>query len=436
MVVLTVAVYGEVIGEVDHDWRPIGGCDRRWVAQNHQRRRRESRPLKKGFAVLGRDLIGMDGCFMKQPAQGHILTAVRVDSNNGIYPVAYAIVEQECYSSWKWFLEWLGFCLRHIHQNMKKKWNGLAYKNHLWRCATATTVPEFELAMNQLKEFNKDCHKWLTDIPPHQWVRSHFLGRAVSDVLLSNMCEVFNRWLIDARDKPIVTALEYIREYLMKRIVNVLKHQSKCDGPLTPAATKTFEKIKEEASQCSILWNGGQQYQVTGPHGKQCVVDMGRRECACRKWELTGMPCKHVVACLNNMTFNNQQVGVPEEWVHQVHWLMRWKETYKFHIVPLNGKSMWPKSNDPTKILPPLKIATAGRPKKNRRKYAEEISEMNENGKLSRKGKSEQCGKCGTYGHNKRGCPNEASTFVGTKTSSKRKRGERAQSQTNDAACN
>ncbi|XP_071713134.1 uncharacterized protein [Rutidosis leptorrhynchoides] len=279
--------------------------------------------------------------------------------------------------------------------------------------------------MNQLKEFNKDCHKWLTNIPPHQWARSHFSGRAVSDVLLSNMCEVFNRWLIDARDKPIVTALEYIREYLMKRIVNVLKHQSKCDGPITPAATKTFEKIKEEESQCSILWNGGQQYQVSGLHGRQCVVDMGRRECACRKWELTGMPCKHAMACLNNMAFNNQQVGVPEEWVHQVHWLMRWKETYKFHIVPLNGKSMWPKSNDPTKILPPLKIATAGRPKKNRRKSAEKISEMNEKENFSRKGKSKQCGKCGTYGHNKRGCTNEASTCVGTKTSSKRRREEK-----------
>ena len=45
--------------------------------------------------------------------------------------------------------------------------------------------------------------------------------RAHSDVLLNNMCEVLNRQLLDARDKPIITCLEYIREYLMKNIVNV-----------------------------------------------------------------------------------------------------------------------------------------------------------------------------------------------------------------------
>ncbi|XP_071709313.1 uncharacterized protein [Rutidosis leptorrhynchoides] len=53
-------------------------------------------PLKKGFKAIGRDLLGLDGAFMKEPATGCILSAVGVDSNNGIYPVAYAIVEQEC----------------------------------------------------------------------------------------------------------------------------------------------------------------------------------------------------------------------------------------------------------------------------------------------------------------------------------------------------
>nr|GEX57671.1 CDPK-related kinase 3 [Tanacetum cinerariifolium] len=49
-------------------------------------------------------------------------------------------------------------------------------------------------------------------------------GKAHCDVLLNNMCEVFNRQLVDGRDKPIITCLKFIREYLMKRIVNVQKH--------------------------------------------------------------------------------------------------------------------------------------------------------------------------------------------------------------------
>lgn len=65
-------------------------------------------PLKKGFRALGRELLGLDGAFMKGPYPGMLLTAVGLDSNNGIYPVAYAIVEAESYNSWKWFLKCLG----------------------------------------------------------------------------------------------------------------------------------------------------------------------------------------------------------------------------------------------------------------------------------------------------------------------------------------
>ena len=79
-------------------------------------------------------------------------------------------------------------------------------------------------------------------------------GRAHCDVLLNNMCEVLNRQLLDARDKPIITCLEYIREYLMKKIVNVQKVIAKCDGPLTPNATKLFNKIKEDSAKYKVLY--------------------------------------------------------------------------------------------------------------------------------------------------------------------------------------
>ena len=69
------------------------------------------------------------------------------------------------------------FCLRHIHENMKHNWNGQAYKDHLWRCATATTVPHFELAMEELKKFNSEAFEWLAKIPAHSWSRSHFTGK-------------------------------------------------------------------------------------------------------------------------------------------------------------------------------------------------------------------------------------------------------------------
>nr|GEX79044.1 hypothetical protein [Tanacetum cinerariifolium] len=41
-------------------------------------------------------------------SQGQVLVAVGLDLNNGIYPLAYALVKAESKSSWRWFLQCLG----------------------------------------------------------------------------------------------------------------------------------------------------------------------------------------------------------------------------------------------------------------------------------------------------------------------------------------
>ncbi|GJY34447.1 hypothetical protein Tco_0418916 [Tanacetum coccineum] len=48
--------------------------------------------LKLGFRACKRELSSIDGSFMKEPFSGQVLAAVGLDSNNGIYPLAYALV--------------------------------------------------------------------------------------------------------------------------------------------------------------------------------------------------------------------------------------------------------------------------------------------------------------------------------------------------------
>ena len=61
-------------------------------------------PLKAGVKKC-RPFIGLDGCFLKGPFPGQLLSAVGIDANNGMYPFAYAVVEKETKSSWIWFLK-------------------------------------------------------------------------------------------------------------------------------------------------------------------------------------------------------------------------------------------------------------------------------------------------------------------------------------------
>ncbi|GJZ54424.1 hypothetical protein Tco_0609309 [Tanacetum coccineum] len=216
-------------------------------------------------------------------------------------------------------------------------------------------------------------------IPLEQWRRAYFSGRAKCDLLINNICDVFNRQLVDGIDQPIITCLEYIIEYLMKRIVVVQKVIAKIVGPLTPSVTKMFDAIKI-------------------------------RLLGIMKWELTGIPCKHDVAAIYNMSKNSVGVGIPEQWVHAAYRLETWAHVYSFKVNPCNGRDMRPVVESRTVIIPPLYKPQFGRPPKKRKKSNDEIaSQSASSGKLSRKGKSVSCGKYGNVGHNRKGCMGQGS---------------------------
>ncbi|GKE99357.1 mutator type transposase, partial [Tanacetum coccineum] len=130
------------------------------------------RALKRGFKEGLRELLGLDGCFMKGQYPGQLLTVVGIDANHGIYPLSYAIVETENTHSWSWFLT----CLRDdldlnpmsnftfisdrqkgiqaaIAQVFPKaQWKGNQFKELVWKCVAATTVQYFDKKNGKVKE--------------------------------------------------------------------------------------------------------------------------------------------------------------------------------------------------------------------------------------------------------------------------------------------
>lgn len=62
-------------------------------------------PLKIGFKNGYRPLLGLDGCHLKGPYGGQLLAAVATDANDGMYPLAWTVVEAENNDSWEWFLQ-------------------------------------------------------------------------------------------------------------------------------------------------------------------------------------------------------------------------------------------------------------------------------------------------------------------------------------------
>ena len=55
---------------------------------------------KVEFLAGCRSIIGLDGCHLKGRFGGQLLAATARDENDNIFPVAVAVVEQECKESW------------------------------------------------------------------------------------------------------------------------------------------------------------------------------------------------------------------------------------------------------------------------------------------------------------------------------------------------
>lgn len=49
-------------------------------------------------------MIGIDGCFLKGPCKGQLLTGVGLDANNQMYPIVDVVIQVENKVSLKWFL--------------------------------------------------------------------------------------------------------------------------------------------------------------------------------------------------------------------------------------------------------------------------------------------------------------------------------------------
>lgn len=138
-----------------------------------------SNALKLGFKAGCRKVIGLDGCFFKGAVKGELLCAIARDANNQMYPVAWAVVEQETKDSWKWFVGllikdldinnngagWVFIsdqqkglinamkdylpnaehrqCARHIYANWRKKHREHEWQKKFWAVAKASNKQDF-----------------------------------------------------------------------------------------------------------------------------------------------------------------------------------------------------------------------------------------------------------------------------------------------------
>ncbi|CAO2173664.1 unnamed protein product [Urochloa humidicola] len=285
-----------------------------------------------------------------------------------------AVVEVESKDSWKWFLrtlkEDLGidntyswtimtdkqkglipavqqvfpdsehrFCVRHLYSNFQQKFKGEILKNQLWACARSTTVMEWNINMDKMKSLNNDAYV---------------------------CCEVFNKYILEAKELPILSILEKIKCQLMTRIVNKQNElREKFQGSICPKIRNKILKRSEWANLCYAMPAGQGVFQVN-ERDNQYIVELATRHCDCKRWDLTGIPCNHAIAALRHERIPTESV-VPACYSTE-----SFSKAYEFNIWPCKDKTEWEHVNGP-KILPPVYEKKVGRPPKSRRRQPFEV---------------------------------------------------------------
>lgn len=284
-----------------------------------------------------------------------------------------------------------------MYANFKKKFGGgVIIRNLMMAAAKATYRQLWDEKMMELRSANEAAYTWLMAIPTRTWCKHAFTHYPKCDVLMNNLSESFNATILLARDKPILTMMDWIRTYIMGRFATLNEKFARYSGQVLPKPLKRLSwEVNKSASWLPTQCGEGKYEVKHAVSGEGFTVDLNRHYCSCNFWELVGIPCRHACAGMSYSRHN------PEDYVHRYYKRDAYIATYAHGISPINGQKLWEPTEDPT-ILPPLYKRGPGRPKKLRRRDPHEDTEERLNRGVAR----HRCSRCGQFGHNLRSCRN------------------------------
>lgn len=89
------------------------------------------------------------------------------------------------------------FCVRHRPNNFKRVYfGGVILKKKLCAATNASTIKKFYYFMKNISKLDLSVSTWLNDKEPSEWSRLHFFSDVKCDILLNNLCEVFNSMML------------------------------------------------------------------------------------------------------------------------------------------------------------------------------------------------------------------------------------------------
>ncbi|PKI43074.1 hypothetical protein CRG98_036553 [Punica granatum] len=380
-----------------------------------------------GFEQGCRPLLFLDSVPLLSKYQGVLLAAVSVDGNDGIFPVAFAIVDEETEENWHWFLQELksalsntqqitfiadfqyglkkslpevfencyhSYCLRQLAEKLNKDLKGqFSHEarrfmiNDFYAAAHAPKLEGFQRALENIKNISAEAYDWVIQSEPEHWASVFFPG-ARYNFMQSNYGQDFYCWVGEVQELPITQIIDSLRGKMMEAIYNWRVESNQWVSKLTPSKEEKLQKEAMEAQSLSVLISHGSTFEVRGESIE--IVDVEAWDCSCKGWRITGLPCSHAIAVFDGIDRS------PYDYCSRYFTVESYRATYAESINPVPNVEPPPTGDSGElpiiTVTPPPMRRPPGRPKV---KSADPLDSIK---------RQLQCSKCKGLGHNKKTC--------------------------------
>ncbi|XVF21993.1 hypothetical protein REPUB_Repub12eG0136400 [Reevesia pubescens] len=358
-----------------------------------------------GFKNGCRPLLFLDTMTIKSKYQSELLTATALDGNDGIFPVAFAVVDAVNDDNWHWFLvqlksalstlqplmfvadRWIGFkksismifknshhgyCLRCLTEELKRDLDSSYTEEvlqvivtHFYDAAHATLFDGFTKSIENIRNISPEACEWILRSGPEHWANAFF--------------QVI----------PIAKVIETISHKMMELMNTQQSDSDQWLTKLTPVVEYKLQQGILKANMLQVLVSLSTTSEVCDSSGAKNVVNIDLWDCSCREWQLNGFPCFHADAVLQ------QSERSLYDYSSEYYTVDAFKSTYSNSINPVaTADGPVQKKSSKIEVRPPPLHHASGPPKKRRIRNRHK-------GQFKR---SLHCSKCQGAGHNRATC--------------------------------
>lgn len=200
---------------------------------------------------------------------------------------------------------------------------------------------------------------------------------------------------------PLVEMLETMRRLAMKRIDLRKKIVKDYKGKFSLKVTKMIAFETKYRKNCKSIPGPTGEFEVS-EDGIRYAVDMRAKTCSCRRWDLTGIPCRHALRVVLDQKKRYKTDNLVSDW----YLTSKWQHQYSDSIKPVRGIKFWIPSGESTIQAPPREIS-----KGHKKKPQQRIKGVNKSPKKGKKvtghNRVMHCSRCGSTEHSCTNCSND-----------------------------